>query len=326
MCHRDRQKCRCNVFPVVHRLVVEVRPMEIVAGVELSFRAGIGKVDRFFRVHGHKNLHQREQSRKNALCRVFFNLVASPFDGNTALFQFHVNDRHTIDEQHQIAAAVIQNFGLGGKLWLLCDLVAAKSGCNFQTIIDFQGHFFAEIQLIVRIVTLDKHTFAVDKFIQLHRRFRVHDLFHDLLHLAIRQRIIVQSVNATVVFKKDVRPVLDQLLFGVVFQHTIFPAAFYQELYHRFFKIGFFCKRHNELLSTLQKAPLCEGFSNLYKLFQLTLMKGDKGIQFFKNLSNFFLLYFAGWNWNIKLRQITSAYSLSCSSCKTSIYRIKIRL
>ena len=58
----------------------------------------------------------------------------------------------------------------------------------------------------------------------------------------------------------------------------------------------------------------------------LTLMKGDKGVEFFKNLSNFFLLYFAGWNWNIKLRQITSAYSLSCSSCKTSIYRIKIRL
>ena len=152
--------------------------MEIVAGVELSFRAGIGKVDRFFRVHGHKNLHQREQSRKNALCRVFFNLVASLFDGNTALFQFHVNDRHTIDEQHQIAAAVIQNFGLGGELWLLCNLVAAESGCNFQTVIDFQGHFFAEIQLIVRIVTLDEHTFAVDKFIQLHRRFRVHDLFH----------------------------------------------------------------------------------------------------------------------------------------------------
>ena len=87
--------------------------MEIVAGVELSFRAGIGKVDRFFRVHGHKNLHQREQSHKNALCRVFFNLVASLFDGNTALFQFHVNDRHTIDEQHQIATAGIQNFGLG---------------------------------------------------------------------------------------------------------------------------------------------------------------------------------------------------------------------
>ena len=294
MRHRDRQKCRCNVFPVVHRLVVEVRPMEIVAGVELSFRAGIGKVDRFFRVHGHKNLHQREQSRKNALCRVFFNLVASLFDGNTALFQFHVNDRHTIDEQHQIAAAVIQNFGLGGELWLLCNLVAAESGCNFQTVIDFQGHFFAEIQLIVRIVTLDKHTFAVDKFIQLHRRFRVHDLFHDLLHLAIRQRIIVQSVNATVVFKKDVRPVLDQLLFGVVLQHTIFPAAFYQELYHRLFKIGFFCKRHNELLSTLQKAPLCEDFSNLYKLFQLTLMKGDKGVEMLKKFRDPVLLFFFG--------------------------------
>ena len=292
MRHRNGQKCRCNVFPVVHRLVIEVRPMEIVAGVELSFRAGIGKVDRFFRVHGHKNLHQREQSRKNALCRVFFNLVASPFDGNTALFQFHVNDRHTIDEQHQIAAAVIQNLGLGGELWLLCDLVAAESGCNFQSVIDFQGHFFAEIQLIVRIVTLDKHTFAVDKFIQLHRRFRIHDLFHDLLHLAIRQRIIVQSVNAAVVLKKDVRPVLDQLLFGVVFQHTIFPAAFYQELYHRLFKIGFFCKRHNELLSTLQKAPLCEGFSNLYKLFQLTLMKGDKGVNTSKAICNFLLLCF----------------------------------
>ena len=145
MCHRDGQKRGGHVLPIVHWLIVEIRPVEIKVRVELSFWAGVCKVDGFFRVHGNKDLNQRKQPGKNALYRIFFNLVTGLFDGISALFQFHVDDRHSVDEQHQIATAVVQNFGLCGEFGLLCDLIPAVTGCNLQPVVNLQRHFLAEI-------------------------------------------------------------------------------------------------------------------------------------------------------------------------------------
>ena len=78
---------------------------------------------------------------------------------------------------------------------------------------------------IVRVIACDGHTSAVDEAIELQRCAQNIDLLNDLLHLAVCQRIVVQSVNTAVIFKKDVCPVLEQLLFSFVPQNLRFPAA-----------------------------------------------------------------------------------------------------
>ena len=75
MRHGDGQQLGGNLFPIVDWLVVEVRPVEVIIGVEFAIGTGVGEVDGFFRVHCHKNLHKREESGKHTLVGVFFDLV-----------------------------------------------------------------------------------------------------------------------------------------------------------------------------------------------------------------------------------------------------------
>ena len=75
MCHRDRQQCGGDPFPVVDRLVIEIGPMEVIIRIELAVRTWIGKVQCFIRIHGDKNLNQRKQSCKDAFMRIFFDLI-----------------------------------------------------------------------------------------------------------------------------------------------------------------------------------------------------------------------------------------------------------
>ena len=56
--HGDGQQLGGNLFPIVDWLVVKIRPVEVVIGVEFSVGTGVGEVDGFFRVHCHKNLHK----------------------------------------------------------------------------------------------------------------------------------------------------------------------------------------------------------------------------------------------------------------------------
>ena len=67
MCHRDRQQCGGDPFPVVDRLVIEISPMEVIIRIELAVRTWIGKIQCFIRIHGDKNLNQRKQAGKDAL-------------------------------------------------------------------------------------------------------------------------------------------------------------------------------------------------------------------------------------------------------------------
>ncbi|MPM59669.1 hypothetical protein SDC9_106515 [bioreactor metagenome] len=60
MCHGNGQQILRNIFPVVQRLIVGVRPVKIKVLVKLAIRAGIGKVNRFVRFHSNKYLHQRK--------------------------------------------------------------------------------------------------------------------------------------------------------------------------------------------------------------------------------------------------------------------------
>ena len=58
--HWNGEEHRCNLFPVIDRLIVGVCPMEVIVSIEPATLPRIGKVKRFFRVHRHKDLHQRE--------------------------------------------------------------------------------------------------------------------------------------------------------------------------------------------------------------------------------------------------------------------------
>ena len=81
--------------------------MEIIVRVEASFRARIGEVKGFFWIHCDKDLDQRKESREDAFAGVFFNLVAGLAHRHTALFQLNMDDWHAVDEQHQVATAIV---------------------------------------------------------------------------------------------------------------------------------------------------------------------------------------------------------------------------
>ena len=84
-------------LPIVHGHVVEICPVEKEIGVEPPLRAGVGKIERLLRVHGKENLHQGKQAGKHTLGGVLFNLMTGLADGNAALFQLNVNQRHPVD-------------------------------------------------------------------------------------------------------------------------------------------------------------------------------------------------------------------------------------
>ena len=107
MCHRDRQQCGGDPFPVVDRLVVEISPMEVIIRIELAVRAGIGKIQRFIRIHGDKNLNQRKQAGKDTLSRILLDLIGSLTYRDPAFLQLDMNDGHSVDQQHQIPSPVI---------------------------------------------------------------------------------------------------------------------------------------------------------------------------------------------------------------------------
>ena len=214
--HRDGKQILCNVLPVVQRLVVGVRPVEVKVFVELSVRAGVGKIDCFIRLHGNKNLHKGKQSGENTLVCIFFNLVIGLADIHTAAFQFTVNRRHTVDQQHKITTAVGQNRVPCLKHRLFGNLIAALTGGDFLTVIDFQTDFLTEVQFVRGIVALDSNRFTVDKTVEFQRRAQTGNLIKNLPHFAVGQRNIVQPVHIPVVFKENLFPVLDQLLFRFV--------------------------------------------------------------------------------------------------------------
>ena len=152
--------------------------------------------------------------------------------------------RHTVDQQHQIAAAVVQHFRFTGKNRLLHDLVAALPGGNLHAVVDFQADFLAEMCLVIGVIALDRNRFAVDKAVQLQRRAQFPNLLHNLLHFAIGQGIIAKAVYAAVIVKENVCPVADQILLGGIFQNCALPAFGRQDFYKRFFKVRFLLEGH----------------------------------------------------------------------------------
>ena len=222
---------------------------------------------------------------------IFFNLVVGLADIHTAALQFAVNQRHTVDQQHKVTPAVGQNRVPCLEYRLFGNLIAALTGGNFLTVIDFQTDFFPEVQFICGIVAFDSNGFTIDKTVEFQRRAQTGNLAKNLLHFAVGQRNIIQPVHIAVVFKEDLFPVLDQVFFCFIAQNFRLPSVFFcQQINERRFKSSFLFKCHS-LPPVSDKHFFKQCFFDALELFQLTPLEGNKSIYGVNRISNELLLW-----------------------------------
>ena len=198
---------------------------------------------------------------------ILFNLVVGLADIHTAALQFTVNQRHTVDQQHKVTTAVGQNRASCLEHRLLGNLIAALTGSNFLTVIDFQTDFLTEVQFICGIVAFDSNGFAIDKTVELQRRAQTDNLVKNLLHFTVGQRNVVQSIHIAVVLKENLFPVLDQVFFRFVTQNFRLPAIFFcKQVNQCRFKSGLLFKYHS-LPPVSDKHFLKQRFLDALELF-----------------------------------------------------------
>lgn len=140
--------------------------MEVKILVEIPVGTGVGEINRFVRLHGNENLDKSKETGEYALVGILFDLIIGLADIYAAALQLAVNQGHTVDQQHKVSATVGQNRTSCLEHRLLCNLIAALTGGNFLPVIDFQTDLFAKVQLVRRIVTLDRDGFAVDEAVE----------------------------------------------------------------------------------------------------------------------------------------------------------------
>ena len=168
---------------------------------------------------------------------IFLNLVACLAHRDAAFLELHMDDRHAVDQQHEISPAVAGKGRLGPEDGLLRDLIPALPGGDLLPVVDFQADLPTKMEGIRRIIPLDGDGFAIDKAIEFEGRAQRFDLLQNLLHLAVGEGRVIQPVDATVVLEKDLRPVLEQVLFRWIAQHLRLPALVEEEGDQCIFKI-----------------------------------------------------------------------------------------
>ena len=102
--------------------------MEIEILIELTVRSGICKINRFIRLHSNENLDKGKQSGEHSLVRVFLDLIVGLADIHTTALQFAMDQRHTVDKQHKVTAAVGKNGASCLEHRLLGNLITALTG------------------------------------------------------------------------------------------------------------------------------------------------------------------------------------------------------
>ena len=132
---------------------------------------------------------------------IFLNLVACLAHRDAAFLELHMDDRHAVDQQHEISPAVAHKGRLSPEDGLLRDLIPALPGGDLLPVVDLQADLPAKVKGICRIVPLDGNGFAVDEAVELEGGAQGFDLFQDLHHLAVGEGRVVQPVDATVVLE-----------------------------------------------------------------------------------------------------------------------------
>ena len=198
--------------------------MKIEVRIEVAIRTRICKVQRLFRIHCNKDLNQREKSCEDTFMSILLNLIHSLSYRNTGFLQFNMENRHAIDQKHEITTAILQDLFMSRKDRLLYYLITAFPASNFHTIIDPETYFLTIMQGIIRILSDYGNSFSINKSIQCNRSPAFSDLLQEFIHLLRNKRTIIKPVNISVILKKDIRPVPDQILFGRILNYLLLPA------------------------------------------------------------------------------------------------------
>ena len=96
---------------------------------------------------------------------IFLYLITGLTDRYTAFLQLHMDDRHSIDKQHEIPSSGIEQFILSRKYRLLCDLISTLSSGDLLPVVDLQIYFFSKVSRIIRVISLYSYNFSIDKTI-----------------------------------------------------------------------------------------------------------------------------------------------------------------
>ncbi len=251
MGHGDGEEIPHHIPPVIERLVVEVCPVEAEER-KVTRSSWVREVDGLVRVHGHEHLHEREEPREDPLVRVLLNLVARLGHGNAAALELHVDERHAVDEQHHIAAPIVEKSRRRFEARLLGDLINAPTRGDITPIVNVEAHFLAEVQRIIGIVALDGNGLAVDETVELHRRAQRRYLLEYLLHLAVCQATAIEPVDARIVLVEDLCPVGKEILLAGLVKHATFPAEVLKPADKRGLEIRLIleCVRHEHRILT----------------------------------------------------------------------------
>ena len=176
---------------------------------------------------------------------ILLNLVYSLCHIHSTTFQFDVDNRHTIDKQHYITSTSGCQRMLCLELRLTHNLIDALPCTYFLSIEDSQINFLTVVYLVILIVSLYHHLSAIDKLVHLIRILQIIHLCHNLLHLAIGQRKVTQTIHVSVVVIYDSSPILNQNLFCRVLNNLWFPTMLRKQVCKCLFKIKFLQKRTN---------------------------------------------------------------------------------
>ena len=270
------------VGPVEHELAVEVA----VVGELLD--TGVRKVQRLVRVHGHEDLHELHDARReDALAGVLLDLHDGVAHIDAAALELDVDDRHAVDEQHHVATPLRKDALLRLEARLDGDLVAGAPARDLVAAVDAQGHLGAVVQRVHRVVALDDDVAPVDEAVHVGSRILGVHLLQDLAHLRVGERAPVQVVLVVVVGEEDVRPVPDEVLLGRVTQNPVSPALLLGErLDERGLEVGLILERGKHYADSLHEHLAKQRGLDAFEHFKLTLMKGDEVVEALKSIGN----------------------------------------
>lgn len=136
--------------------------------------------------------------------------------GDAGLLQFDMYDWHAVDEEHKIAPTVACQRMWSVELRLFSYLIATAATGDLFAVVELEGHFLAEMSLVIGIVAFDGNGFTVDECIQLYRSTAGINLFDYLVHLSSGERVVAKTVDSTIVVKEDVGPVCNQVGLSLV--------------------------------------------------------------------------------------------------------------
>ena len=72
-------------------------------------------------------------------------LVARLAHRHAAALELYMDDRHSVDKEAQVAAAIIQELAFSRIYRLLGNLVATLAASDFPAVVDLQADLFAEM-------------------------------------------------------------------------------------------------------------------------------------------------------------------------------------